>query len=268
MPDITLRWVAATDANVNTDYKIEADKTNSGTFETVATQNSTKGDDEGFTPTTTTLSNSLTNTDTTIILANETNFGGGDYILAGREMIILGNRNIDTYTDCIRGVGGTIPAPHDSGSTVYEAHESYTDLNVSFGSRRVIRYRIKRLQGSDESIGAEVVVVNPPEPTYTSLCSVWGIMEDISGTPQSGMTVKLTVSDGDNFGLDTGESIRKADVTTTTDADGFFSFYVRRDVARGGGDPITLTIDPGGPSELVWAITNVPDQSSINYLLT
>ena len=258
MPDVTLRWVAANNADASTDYKIEADKTTSGTFVTVITRDATDRGDGAYIPYATTLSNSLDSTDIAVILADATNFGSGDYILIDKELIVLGIKNIDTYTGCTRGVSGTIPATHSNGATVTKAHETYTDTNVNFGNRRVIRYRIKRVQGSDESVGAEIVIVNPPEPMYTNLCTVWGIMEDVTGTPQSGMAVKLTIDDEDNYGLDTGETVIKSMAQAVTDEDGFFAFQVRRDIA-----PLTLSMDG-----LIWTVQNLPEEASVNFLRT
>ncbi|HEX5733369.1 MAG TPA: hypothetical protein VF131_11095 [Blastocatellia bacterium] len=258
MPDVTLRWVAASNADASTDYRIEADKVTPGTFATVVTRDATDRGDGSFTASSTTLTGTIPATDTSLTFMSITGFNAGDIVLIDREMIKLGTPANKTFNGCTRGIGGTIPATHADGSIIYKAHETYVDTNVNFGSRKVIRYRIKRVQGSDEAVGVELVMVNPPEPPFTNMCTVWGVLEDIWGTPQSGMPVKLTIDDEDNYGLDTGETVIKNQAETVTDEDGFFSFQVRRDVA-----PFTLSMDG-----LVWIVQNLPQEGNVNYLRT
>ena len=104
------------------------------------------------------------------------------------------------------------------------------------------------------------------------MCTVWGLIEELDADAKSGVTVQMTIADTDNYGPDTGETIYKEVLSTTTDSDGFFYFYVRRDVAReattGDRDTITITISSGTSAELAWSVTSVPDQDNINFLRT
>ncbi|MFZ1397136.1 MAG: hypothetical protein WAS33_09585, partial [Candidatus Promineifilaceae bacterium] len=194
-------------------------------------------------------------------LTDASNFANGDHIVIDKELILLAGKSSNTFTGVTRGAGGTIPQAHDDTTAVYAAHETHTDSPTYAASRYVIRYRITRVQGSDESIAAEAMGVSPPLPPTNNLITLWGIVEDIQGNPAQGIAAKLVISDADDYGQDTGETILKSNETASTDADGFFYFYVRRDVARVGGGTYTLTVNNQN-----FTITSLPDQAHINYL--
>lgn len=270
MPDVILRWVPPADADVNTDYRIEADTATSGTFATVATQGSTDRGDGSYTPYTSTLNGALTATAVSITLADATNFANGDYVQIDKEIVLLGGKSGNTFAACARGVGGTLPVAHDNGAAAKAAHETYTDSAVDFGARKVIRYKVIRIQGSDESVATELIAVHPPPPPFSNLVTLYGIMEDIQGNPQSGLDVTLVLNDTDNFGIDTSEGIVKQNETATTDADGFFYFFVRRPATHSGPAPdgagsLTLTIG----TDVTWSVDSLPDDVDyVNYLET
>lgn len=270
MPDVILRWVAPADADVNTDYRIESDKDTSGTFTTVATQNSTDRGDGAYAPYASTLNGALSATAVSITLTDATNFANGNYVQIDKEIVLLGGKSGNTFATCARGVGGTLPMAHDDGTAVKAAHETYTDSAVDFGARNVVRYKVVRVQGSNESVAAELIAVYPPVPPYSNLVTLYGIMEDIQGNPQSGLDVTLVLNDTDNFGVDTGEGIVKQTESDTTDADGFFHFFVRRPSTHGGPSPDgagTLTLTIG--TDVTWAVDNLPDGVDyVNYLET
>ncbi len=263
MATVNLQWAAALDADVNTDYKIESDEITSGTFAELAASplNSTDRGDASYVPYETTLNGAITATDTDLTLADGTNFANGDYIVVDKEMILLAGKSGSAFSGCTRGAGGTIPQAHLDTTAVYAAHESHTDSPTYAASRYVIRYRITRVQGSDESVAAEAIGASPPLPPTSNLITLWGIVEDIQGNPEETITVQLVINEADDYGQDTGESIMKMTESTQTDADGFFYFYVRRDVAHVGGGVFTLTIN-----NQAFTIASLPDQASINYL--
>lgn len=270
MPDVILRWVPPADADVDTDYRIESDKATSGTFVTVATQSSVDRGDGSYTPYASSLNGALTSTAVSITLADATNFSNGDYVQIDKEIVLLGGKSGNTFATCARGVGGTLPVAHDDGAAVKAAHETYTDSGVDFGSRSVIRYKVIRIQGTAESIAAELIAVYPPKPPYSNLLTLYGVLEDIQGNPQSAISVTLVLNDTDNFAIDTGEAIVKQTESDTTDADGFFSFFVRRPATHSGPAPdgagsFTLTIG----TDNTWAVANLPDDVDyVNYLET
>src|SRR6185503_8511864 len=171
MPDVTLRWVGALDAvDATTKYKIQSDEAASGTFvDVVASQDATTP----FAPVTTTLSGAIDDDDVALTFASAASYSNGDYVFLDKEMVLLAGKSSNTFATCTRGVGGTIRVSHLSGVTIYKAHESYTDTTVNYGTRYVVRYRVLRVQGSNNSVAAEIVAVNPPLPRSTSFCTLW-----------------------------------------------------------------------------------------------
>ena len=263
MADVTLRWPAATDADASTDYQIESDETTSGTFAELAASplNSTDRGDGSYVPYETTLNGALTASATDLTLTSGTNFSNGDYIIIDKEMILLAGKSTNDFSGCTRGVGGTIPQAHSDGAAVYAVHESHADTPTYASGRYVIRYRITRVQGSDTSVAAEATAVNPPLPPTNNLITLWGVVEDIQGNPTENTAVQLMINEADDYGQDTGEGILKTTESAQTDADGFFCFYVRRDVAHVGGGVYTLTVNNQS-----FTIAELPDQEHVNFL--
>lgn len=268
MADVTLRWVGALDADINTDYVIESDAAESGTFASVITQGATAP----YTPVSTTLDGALDDSTTTVILTDGTNFAEGDVIVVDKEPILLGTKSTHTFSGCTRAYGQGAPAAHADLATVYKAHESYT-ATVTFGNRAVIRFRIHSTDGTDTSDKLEIVAVQPPQPPTSNLCAVWGVLEDLQGNPDSGVVVTCAflasvagTVETDAYGVDTGELIEATSQTDTTDADGFFHFFLRRDSSRNSG--IYRVTWPSGSGTASWDVTAVPDQSHINIAKT
>lgn len=270
MSTVTLRWVAAADADVDTDYRIEYNDADPDEWDVLATPNSTNRGDGSYAPYTTTLNGGISDSDTTIILTSGANFAEGDYVSIGKnEMVLLGPKATHTFSGCTRGVGGTLPVAHLSAATVEKAHESYVHSAYTFpAGRYVIRYRVIRVQGSDQGVAVELTAVNPPVQHASHLCCVYGLLEDANGNPVSGVQVRLDLDENDNFGPDSGDVIYGVPVTSLTDDDGFWYHFVRKDIMRSGAGTYTLTIAPGSEGVLTWTIATVPDQDAIHFLET
>lgn len=259
--DVTLRWAGAADADATTDYRIESDEAASGVYVAVATQDAAAP----YAPVTTTLALSLSETATTVELADGTDFAADSYINVGREMIKLGVKDTDTYSDCTRGVAGTLPAAHSLGAAVTAAHESYTD-SPDFGSRHVIRYKVIRTQGLQESIAALAVAVYPGAPPDTAHCTVYGILVDSQGDIKSGVPVQLSVAAAGNYSIGAGFLHHRETESATTDNDGYFEFYLPKDADEEGDAGYTITVAPDTTATLAWPIPSVPDVDHINFL--
>lgn len=261
MATITLRWVAASDAVAATDYKLRYNTTAVGTYSDVVTQDATNRGDGSYTPYTTTLSGAHSAAVTTVILADGTNFSQGDYIFVGKkEMILLGSKSGSTFTGSTRGVGGTLAVAHSSGAAVAKAHESYVHNSVTFpNGRYALRYQVFRIQGSDQSVAAELLAVQPPNPPSTNLCTVWGLIDDLNGGPASGIGVRLEYAEPGTYGPDTGEIVHTPAITATTDADGFWYHFVRRDAALEGTTEVRFVVAPGTTGEFTWVVSAIPD---------
>lgn len=272
MPDINLIWAAATNASAATSYKIQSDLAASGTFVTITTQSASNRGDGSYSPYSTTLNGMVPQGDTAVTLTDATNFAEGDYIIIqsdyAREMVLLGSKSGATFSNCTRGIGATVPQEHESGAIVYQAHESYLDSAVNFGSRHVVRYRVIRVQGTDESVAADLPAIYPTPPPTNNLTTLWGIIQDIQGNPKADVAISLTIDEADDFHTDSGEFLYKEAETTTTDADGYFELIIPRNAAHGGSGVFTLSIDPGNSGSTTWTINNVPNQDHVNFLNT
>ena len=269
--DVILRWVAITNATSITQYRIESDKATSGVFVPITTQAATDRGDGAYGPNTTMLFADIGPDETAISVSNNENLVRHDFIAFEREMVEIqdaGSAGSVVEITVIRGQAGTMAQTHAHGIIGYKAHESFVDGSVNFGSRSVIRYRVIAVNDDQESIALELVAVNPAAPATNNLMNLWGILEDTQGNPKSGITVELKAQDNDAFAIDTSETIYKGMATALTDADGYFSFFLRRDATLTTYTKPRLVIDPGGAGEIVWDIQTLPDQDAINYLLT
>lgn len=272
MASIVIRWAAASDATINTDYKIYSDYVQSGTFALVATQNSTQNAG-AYPPVTSTLSGTITASETTIILASGTNFNTGDYVSIDGEIIQLGTKATSTFTGSTRGVGSSVSIAHNSGAAVTVLHEFYTYTLPSLLSRTpryITRIHVSRIQpdvaGSIESSPVEIISVAPPEPTTSNLITVYGIIEDIQGNPRANINIELELQATYEWSQDTGETIRREVETTKTDSDGFFYFFVRKPSLRQHTSGTKLTVDANSTYETVWTLTLTDAMTTINYL--
>jgi len=258
----TVRFAGATDADINTDYRLQSDETTAGTFVTVtAAQDATSP----YAPVSTTLNGAISETATTVVLTSGASFSQGDYVVVNGEMIVLGAKSTNTFTACTRGYGGTVPVAQADTSSVYRAHESFTVTPTWNSGRKVIRYRIIRIQGADLSIASELTLINPTVPPDHDHITIYGILETEAGTPVASVSVRLTLSVNTAWGQRTGETLFYTTQTTTTGADGYFSFTARRDALRQDGGQYVLTIDPSGKNQS-FTITSVPNQDAVNFL--
>lgn len=273
MADIVLRWAAASDATVNTDYKVYSDYAQSGTYALVVTRNSSLNTAGTYVALTTTLNGTIDNDDTTIVLTSGTNINANDYVAIDGEVIQLGSKVTNTFSNCVRGIGASIPIAHNSGATVTVLHESYTytlPVITAKTVRYITRLRVTRIQPdvstSIESPAVDIIAVSPPVPTTSNLITVYGIIEDIQGNPRAGIDTKLEIQATYEWGQDTGETIRRETETYKSDSDGFFFFYVRKPSLRQNTSGTRLTIDVGGTYQTVWDLTLTDSMVAVNYL--
>lgn len=270
MTDVPLRWVAALDADVNTDYRIEYNGNSVDLFETVTTLDSTDRGDGSYTPYQTTLSGAISAGDLALSMASGTNFADGEYIVIDREMILLGGKSTNDFSSLGRGQGTTRDRDHSDGATIYKAHETYTHAGVTaFASRKVIRYHIIRVQGSEESLAREILAVQPQLSSTVEFCAVWHVFQDAQGTPQSGVPVEMEILRKDLFDPGTLEGYYRDIESTITDDDGYFQFFLpifAVDLAP--GEVIaTITMAPNVSDAVQsWDITSLPTTPSIHLL--
>jgi len=129
-------------------------------------------------------------------------------------------------------------------------------------TRKVIRYRIFRVQGSDQAVAAELMAIYPTAPPTHNLCTVYGILNDLQGNPKQGVNVVMEINDDDNYLAETGELLFKETEPVSTDPDGYFEFFAPRALGRVGGGSVTIKVgEQVTPKTIV-----VPDLNFINYL--
>jgi hypothetical protein len=259
--EVTIRWAAASDATATTDYQILNDAVQAGTFVSVATSDATDRGDGSYTPYTTTLNGNVLANATSLTLTDAGNFAENDYVLVRYEVIKLGPQTDNTFNGCLRAQAGTLSRDHPTGSAVEHMHESYVDT-VDFTTRQVVRYKVVRVENTAESLPFEMLAVRPTLPPDATLCTVYGIVENMAGVPQAGVAVSLALTPDDSLDPSTGELISTTAQTTVTDTEGYFEVFVPRNVARLNAAELTLTI-----GEVEWIIASVPDVAYINFAL-
>jgi hypothetical protein len=264
--DLTLAWVAASDATASTTYAITSDETTSGTFATVTTYSATTNAGGSlYTPDSTTLNGALTASVTTVVLTDGANFSEDDYVRIDGEVIQLGTKSTHTFSACTRGVGASPPVSHSNGATVYRAHEEYTDTAVDFGSRYAIRYRITANDGTNDAVPEEIVAVVPGDPPDDSLTTVWGLVHYTNGTPKSGVAVSVVPATTGVYRPSSSEVWSVSSQSASTDSDGYWQLYLPRDAELSSADSFTLNVGESGVEDSA-TVTSVPDQASICYL--
>ena len=265
MATVTLRWAAAEAAVSTTDYKIYSDEATSGTFVLVTTRDATNRGDGSYAPYATALTSEVAAGATSLTLDTATNFADGDYAFVENELFLLGGKSGSVFSACVGGQGETVKAKHLAGASVFKAHESYA-ATVSFGSRKVVRFRIAQLDAGVEAVPEEITALNPTLPPTSNLTTIYGIVDD-AGTPVANLPVELIINQADNYHPSTGEQFLRRSRRVTTDADGYWEFVVARDRAHAGGDLYTITISPDDTTEKwVWTVRTVPDVDSVNVV--
>lgn len=269
MATVTVHWMAAANADVNSDYKIYHDLAASGTFVLAATQDATESSTGIYTPPATTLVAAIGVDDESLELTDATAFADDDIIWIDREAILAGGKSGAVFGSCGRGQGSTVRREHAASAAVYKAHESKEFTSWDWGSRKAVRFRISHLTSAGESVAAEAIAVNPTMPPTNNLATIWGLLTDIQGNPKSGRKITLRIAQSDNYHYTTHETFLNETEEATTDADGYWEFFIPRDIDHAGGDRYTLTLDADSPATLFeWNIATVRDDNVVKYVET
>lgn len=270
--DVILRWPGPAHATSGSSYVIKSDVATPGTF--VAVSGSPQTATTPYASVSTTLTEAMTATQTSLIVASAASFANGDYAVIDKELMLLNGESGTTYTTVTRMLGGTRAAAHLLGVSMYKAHETKTLTAVDFGSgvtlRHVIRYRISHSLAGVEDTPAEYLAVWPSAPPTNNLATLWDVITDIQGNIKAGMTVQLRIDQTDDYHAGTPESLYSEIETTITDADGYFEFFIPRGIDHLGGAGFTLIVDPTGDanSKRERTITTVPNTDWVNFWST
>lgn len=264
--DVPLRWVAALDADVNTDYLIEYDLALSGSFATVATRDSTNRGDGSYTPYSTTLNGDIAAGATSLVMTSATNFANGEYAVLEQEMFLLGGKSSNTFAAVVGGQGTTRKRPHLSGVAIYKAHESYTHAGVTFGQRKCVTYRIHRVQGSDQSLAEEILAIQPTLPATRNLSACWVVVQDAQGNRQTNVEMQMTLTEAALYDAATSEFFYKDTEVVVTDDDGYAQFFLPRYLSTVPSIIATVKIAPNTAAETNWDIVRLPTTNTVHLL--
>ena len=236
MTSITLRWAGPADATSGSTYLIER-TTDNVSFLTLAFPQAATS------PYVSPLSTLSGNTDygaTSVVLASGTAFSTSGWGWIDDALIQWTGKTSNTLTGVTWHSGyGT----YASGSTVYEAHESYADTATI--TLKAVLYRVTHYDAAgNASAPTYIWYYSPPAPASSQHCVVIvPIGADLGVDMQDSVPVQAYLSNGTQFGEFDGQNLTP-DVgianSQTTNAFGLAFFHCWRDSARfnsaGGAD--------------------------------
>lgn len=260
MANITIRWAGASDAASGSTYKIERTVDNSNWSTLDAAQAATSP----YAADTTTLNGSAAYGATSVVLTDATAFATSGYAWLDDALIQWTGKSSNTLTGVVWHSGyGT----YATGTTIYEAHESYADTGVTISLNAVL-YRITHTDASGNvSAPAYLWYYSPPVPASSRHCVVIvPLGSDLGVTMQASEIVTCQLGADDQFGLAAGPHLDQnegTDNSQTTNAFGLAFFHCWKNLARegqaGASDAVyTFTLKPG-TGEWTVTVTTIPD---------
>lgn len=262
--NITLRWAGPSDAASGSRYKVERALADFDTWVTLAAAQAA-----------TSLYVSLTAT-----LAAEANYGDTGISLNTNSLATAGYGWLDDalvqWTGKsgahLTGVSwhsgyGTYPA----GSTLYHAHESYTDSGVDPSANKAAVYRITHIDPSDrQSPPTYCWYFYPDAPASRDHCVLIAqVGTDVGMGVRADVAVTCELATDDQFADLGGAHLDKAQSgagnSQTTNAFGLAFFDLWKSSARGGKGGAAdaaylLTLDAGQATALAVTVASVPDR--------
>lgn len=261
----TIAWVAAPDADINTYYRVDLDHTGLWTTQQAGQQATLNPGGGVYTPPTVTAEQNVTEYEKTIVLpaGSNTLFPANSLIRWGDEFIMLGSvvsAGSDTYSNCIRGVGASIPVAHATSSVITGVHEDLSVGALEIGGKHLVRHRVYRIQGSDLSRPSEGLSIFPSKRVDSAHTVIWGIYEDGDGNPVAGAEITVVTS-GQGYIGQSSEHIMPSTRTYHTDSDGYFEFNAVVTAKVTGTYSISLTMG-SAPAR---TLANIPDREYCNF---
>lgn len=263
MTSITVRWSGPADTTSGSTYKIERTTDNVSWSTLAAAQAATA-------PYVSPSSTLNANTDygaASVVLASGTAFSTSGWGWIDDALIQWTGKTSNTLTGVTWHSGyGT----YASGTTVYEAHESYADTATI--TLNAVLYRVTHTDANgNTSAPTYIWYYSPPVPASSAHCVVVvpvGI--DVGVDMQASVTVQAYLTADTQFGQLAGQHLDANAVAAnsqTTNAFGLAFFHCWRDSARvdsaGGADAkYTFVLKPGTNSLTITAST-IPDRDWI-----
>lgn len=260
--NITLRWAGPSDAASGSTYKIEKALA-TWSFATLAAAQAATSP---YASLTATLAADAVYGDTGLTLNANSLSASGYGWLDDALVQWTGKSGADLTGVTWHSGYGTYP----SASTLYEAHESYTDSGVDPSTNGAVVYRITHTDAdSRDSPPAYCWYFYPDAPESKDHCVVIVMVgTDLGMAVRTGVSVTCGLATDDQFADIGGAHLDKdqsAGNTATTNALGLAFFHCWKSGARGGKGgaadaAYTFTLDAGTADALAVTVATVPDR--------
>lgn len=261
MTDVTVRWAGPSDAASGSTYKVERTLDNSSWTTLAPTQAATAP----YASDLTTLATNATYGASSVVLTDGAAFGTTGYAWLDDALIQWTGKSTNTLTGVTWHSGyGT----YASGSTVYEAHESYADTGITITNNAVL-YRVTHTNTAG-AVSAPVYIwyYSPTAPASSAHCVVISnVATDLGVEARNGIGVQAYLaadtefSDAGGQHLDAAASAAK---TATTNAFGLAFHHCWKNSARspltGSDAAYTFVLDSAGSAPLTVTVATIPDR--------
>lgn len=261
---IPLYWAGPEDAESGSTYKIERNQDGTNWSTLAAGQAATTP----YVSVKDTLSSEHTYGDSTISLTSASSFSSSGWGWLDDALVQWTGKSGNSLTGVTWHSGyGT----YSSGTTLYEAHESYSDSTASV-TLNAILYRITHItSGGVSSPPTYLWYYSPPVPESSNHCVlVVQLMSDLGMEFQSGQSVLVALLKDTEFTAESGahldasaSSVRQ--VNTNLFGLAFFQLWktIARNPLLSTTSGYQVTLNAGTSSPLVVNIATVPDQDFV-----
>lgn len=259
--DITIRWVGPADATSGSTYRIERTLNNVDWTELEDSQAATAP----YAGISGALASDVGYGASQVALSDASAFPTSGYLWLDEALVQWTGKSGNNLTGCTWHSGyGT----YASGSAVYVAHESYTDLavNVSLGAAV---YRVTHIDANGrQSAPTYIWYYSPPVPVSSRHCVVIvNIGADLGIEARSGLGVQAHLTADTEFAEHSGAHLDKAQSsakTQTTNAFGLTFFHCWKNSARrpitGSDAGYVFILDSASADKLTVTVTEIPDR--------
>lgn len=259
---ITMRWAGAPDAASGSRYRVER----SLDFETWSELAAAQAATSPYAAPTAVLSGDHSYGDTAINLVSGTPISASGYGLIDDALVQWTGKTTNQLTGVTWHSGyGT----YATGTTLYEAHESYVDSTTP--TNLAVVYRITHIDPADlEGPAAYSWSYYPSAPASRDHCVVIvAIGTDLGLEVQDGVAVTCQLAADNQFGAGAGaqhlDQATAAAGTQTTDALGLAEFQCWKNSARAGQGgaadaAYTFVLNSGSSAALTVTVTTIPDR--------
>lgn len=257
MTDVTIRWAGPADAAAASTYKIERTLNNVSWTTLDAAQAATSP----YVSVSSTLDGDHDYGVTTVSVVSAGSFPASGFAWIDDALIQWAGKSSNDLTGVTWHSGyGT----YATGTTVYVAHESYTDAGISISLNAVL-YRITHTNAAGEvSAPTYLWYYSPPTPESADHCVVIvNVMTDLGVEARSGMYVDGYLAADTDFGLIPGQHMdaeASENKRQTTNAFGLAFFHCWRSSVRSEGEAYTFVLDAGAANSLDLTVATIPDR--------